>query len=70
MPPVLCCEDGPAESAPRAVLPADAAGYFEGLGSERGMAWRAADSLAIRSFLDLEIDEGAPDHTTISRTRG
>ena len=45
-------------------------GYFEGLGSERGMAWRAADSLAIRSFLDLEIDEGAPDHTTISRTRG
>src|SRR6266542_464594 len=69
VPPVLCCEDGPAESAPRAVLPADAAGYFEGLGSERGTAWRAADSLAIRSFLDLEIDEGAPDHTTISRTR-
>jgi transposase len=44
-------------------------GYFEGLGSERGMAWRAADSLAIRSFLGLEIDEGAPDHSTISRTR-
>src|SRR6266545_7006359 len=69
VPPVLCCEDGPAKSGTRAVLPADAAGYFEGLGSERGMAWRAADSLAIRSFLDLEIDEGAPDHTTISRTR-
>src|SRR5438034_9553686 len=44
-------------------------GYFEGLGAERGMAWRAADSLAIRSFLGLEIDEGAPDHSTISRTR-
>src|SRR2546422_7790442 len=44
-------------------------GYFEGLGSERGMAWRAADSLAIRSFLDLELDEAAPDHSTISRTR-
>jgi transposase len=44
-------------------------GYFEGLGSERGMAWRAADSLAIRSFLGLELDEGAPDHSTISRTR-
>src|SRR6266487_2638531 len=44
-------------------------GYFEELGSERGMAWRAADSLAIRSFLGLEIDEGAPDHSTISRTR-
>jgi transposase len=44
-------------------------GYFEGLGSERGIAWRAADSLAIRSFLGLELDEAAPDHSTISRTR-
>jgi transposase len=44
-------------------------GYFEGLGSERGMAWRAADSLAIRNFLGLALDEGAPDHSTISRTR-
>jgi transposase len=44
-------------------------GYFEGLGSERGMAWRAADSLAIRSVLGLELDEAAPDHSTISRTR-
>ena len=44
-------------------------GYFEGLSSERGMAWRASDSLAIRSFLGLALDEGAPDHSTISRTR-
>ena len=44
-------------------------GYFEGLDSERGMAWRAADSLAIRSFLGLGVDERAPDHSTISRTR-
>ena len=44
-------------------------GYFEGLDSERGIAWRAADSLAIRSFLGLELNEGAPDHSTISRTR-
>jgi len=44
-------------------------GYFEGLGSERGMAWRAADSLAIRSFLGLAVDEAGPDHSTISRTR-
>jgi transposase len=44
-------------------------GYFEGLSSERGMAWRASDSLAIRSFLGLELDEAAPDHSTISRTR-
>jgi transposase len=44
-------------------------GYFEGLDSERGMAWRAADSLAVRSFLGLALEEEAPDHSTISRTR-
>lgn len=44
-------------------------GYFEGLDSERGMAWRAADSLAVRSFLGLGIEERGPDHSTISRTR-
>jgi transposase len=44
-------------------------GYFEGLDSERGMAWRAADSLGVRSFLGLSLDERGPDHSTISRTR-
>src|SRR5436190_9489554 len=44
-------------------------GYFEGIDSERGIAWRAADSLAVRSFVRLALDEGAPDHSTISRTR-
>ena len=44
-------------------------GYFEGLDSERGIAWRAADSLSVRSFLDLELHDPAPDHSTISRTR-
>jgi len=44
-------------------------GYFEGLDSERGMAWRAADSLGVRRFLGLELDESGPDHSTISRTR-
>lgn len=44
-------------------------GYFEGLDSERGMAWRAADSLAVRGFLGLSLGEQAPDHSTISRTR-
>jgi transposase len=44
-------------------------GYFEGLDSERGIAWRAADSLAVRNFLGLGLDEVAPDHSTISRTR-
>jgi len=44
-------------------------GYFEGLDSERGIAWRAADSLAIRTFVGLGLDAAAPDHSTISRTR-
>jgi len=44
-------------------------GYFEGIDSERGIAWRATDSLAIRSFLRLPLDESPPDHSTISRTR-
>jgi transposase len=44
-------------------------GYFEGIDSERGIAWRAADSLALRSFLRVPLDEATPDHTTISRTR-
>ncbi len=44
-------------------------GYFEGLDSERGIAWRAADSLAVRSFVGLGLDATAPDHSTISRTR-
>lgn len=44
-------------------------GYFEGLDSERGIAWRAADSLTVRSFLGLGLEAAAPDHSTISRTR-
>jgi len=44
-------------------------GYFEGLDSERAIAWRAADSLSIRTFLDLALDEAPPDHSTLSRTR-
>ena len=44
-------------------------GYFEGIDSERGIAWRAADSLSLRSFLQLSVDEAGPDHSTISRTR-
>jgi transposase len=44
-------------------------GYFEGIDAERGIAWRAADSLAVRGFVRLALHEAAPDHTTISRTR-
>src|SRR5713101_3561821 len=51
-------DDGAARSAPS-----------KGIDSERGIAWRATDSLAIRSFLGLAVHDAPPDHSTISRTR-
>jgi transposase len=44
-------------------------GFFEGIESERGIAWRVADSLSLRQFLSYGLDERTPDHVTISRTR-
>jgi transposase len=44
-------------------------GYFEGIDSERGIAWRCADSLSIRSFVGYGLDETSTEHSTISRTR-
>ena len=46
-------------------------GYFEGPSSKRGIAWRVADSLNLnlRSFLDLDVAETSPDHSTLSRKR-
>jgi len=44
-------------------------GYFEGIDSERGIAWRCADSLSLRSFVGYAINERSTDHSTISRTR-
>ncbi len=44
-------------------------GYFEGIDSERGIAWRCADSLSLRRFLGIALDDQTPDHSSISRTR-
>lgn len=44
-------------------------GYFEGIGSERGIAWRIADSLSLRRFIGITMSDNPPDHSTISRTR-
>jgi transposase len=44
-------------------------GFFEGIGSERGIAWRVADSLSLRRFLNYGLNAATPDHVTISRTR-
>jgi transposase len=44
-------------------------GYFEGLDSQRGIAWRCADSLSLRQFLGIPLDEDTPDHSTLTLTR-
>jgi len=44
-------------------------GYFEGLGSQRGIAWRCADSLSLRAFLGLGLTEGTPEHSSLTRVR-
>lgn len=44
-------------------------GYFEGLSSEREIAWRLADSLSLREFCGYELTDATPDHSTVSRTR-
>jgi transposase len=44
-------------------------GYFEGLDSQRGIAWRCADSLGLRQFLGIPLDEPTPDHSTLTYTR-
>jgi transposase len=44
-------------------------GYFEGIKAERGIPWRLKDSLSLRRFLGVALDEDTPDHSTISRTR-
>jgi transposase len=44
-------------------------GYFEGIESERGLAWRCADSLSLRDFLGLLPNETVPDHSSLSRIR-
>ena len=44
-------------------------GYFEGIDSERGIAYRVSDSLSLREFLGLSLEERTPDHSTLSKTR-
>ena len=45
-------------------------GYFEGIDSERGIAWRCDDSRTLRDFLGYEIKKATPDHTSLCKIRG
>jgi transposase len=44
-------------------------GYYEGIGSQRGIAWRCADSLSLREFLGIPLTEESPDHSSLTRVR-
>lgn len=44
-------------------------GYFEGIDSQRGIAWRCADSLSLREFLGIALGKKTPDHSTLTNTR-
>jgi transposase len=44
-------------------------GYFEGIGSQRGIAWRCHDSLSLREFLGIPLTEDTPDHSSLTRVR-
>ena len=44
-------------------------GYYEGIGSQRGIAWRCSDSLSLRDFLGLPLTEETPDHSSLTRVR-
>lgn len=44
-------------------------GYFEGIGSQRGIAWRCSDSLSIRDFLAVPPGKQSPDHSSLSKIR-
>ena len=44
-------------------------GYFEGIDSERGIAWRCADSLSLKEFLGYRPQDSTPNHSSLSRIR-
>ena len=45
-------------------------GYFEGIDIQRGIAWRCADSLSLRQFLGIPLEENTPDHSTLTTALG
>ncbi len=69
LPAVLLRQAGRAVADPGTYFRLQLIGFFEGVGSERGIAWRVADSLSLRRFLGYGLDEETPDHVALSRTR-
>ncbi|WP_437207216.1 transposase [Planctomicrobium sp. SH664] len=44
-------------------------GDFEGIDSQRGIAWRCEDSLSLRRFLGIPLGKETPDHSSLTRIR-
>jgi transposase len=44
-------------------------GYFEGLDSQRGIAWRCADSNSLKTFLGYKLTDATPDHSSLTNIR-
>ena len=44
-------------------------GHFEGISSQRGIAWRCANSLSLRSFLGITLTQDTPDHSSLTYIR-
>ena len=44
-------------------------GYFEDISSQRGIAWRCADSLSLREFIGVPLHEGTPVHSSMTNIR-
>ena len=67
--PFYATKNGRPSVAPGVYMRMLMIGFFEGLDSERGIAWRCADSLALRKFLGYGLSQETPDHSTLCRTR-
>jgi len=62
MPCVSITETGAAVvGSGRAISDCCRFGFFEGIGSERGIGWRVADSFSLRRFLSYGLEEATPD---------
>ena len=42
-------------------------GYFEGIASQRGIAWRCSDSRSLAEFLGVPADQETPEHSSMTR---
>jgi hypothetical protein len=69
VPAILRRRDRPPRAPARALFPVAVDRLLRRPGCGRAIAWRAADSFALREFVELVLPEASPDHSTISRTR-